>query len=35
VPAKLAADRGSRPRSSAGGAVDHAEQRARRELEAP
>ena len=32
--AKLAADGGRRPRSTAGRAVNHAEQRARRELEA-
>ena len=32
--AKLGADRGRRPRSPAGRAVNHAEQRARRELEA-
>jgi hypothetical protein len=32
--AKLAADRGRRPMSTAGRAVDHAEQRARQELEA-
>ena len=32
--AKLGADRGRRPRSTARRAVDHAEQRARRELEA-
>ena len=32
--AKLGADRGSRPRSTAGGPVDHPEQRARGKLEA-
>jgi hypothetical protein len=34
VAAKLAADRGSRPRPTAGGAVDHAKQRAPRQLKA-
>ena len=33
VAAKLGADRGGRPGASAGGAVNHAEQRACRELE--
>jgi hypothetical protein len=32
--AKLGADRGRRPRWSTGRAIDHAEQRARRELKA-